>query len=129
MKCISLFEKLTGAIVKDCVIEEGKAIFVVKEGDMGKAIGKGGSTIDKVRKAFGMNISVVEHAESPEKFIENIFMPVKPSSLSIRDGTAFVNIDSRDRGSAIGRNGEKIKTGKTLLERHFKMDLKLVTRG
>ena len=47
IRYIALFENMTGAMVKDCIIddEHGKVTFVVKNGDMGLAIGKGGSTV------------------------------------------------------------------------------------
>ena len=50
IRYIALFENMTGAMVKDCIIddEHGKVTFVVKNGDMGLAIGKGGSTVSKV---------------------------------------------------------------------------------
>ena len=47
IRYIALFENITGAMVKDCIIddEHGKVTFVVKNGDMGLAIGKKGSNI------------------------------------------------------------------------------------
>ena len=49
IRYIALFESMTGAMVKDCIIddEHGKVTFVVKNGDMGLAIGKGGSSVSK----------------------------------------------------------------------------------
>ena len=47
MRYIALFESITGASVKDCILDEeaNRVIFVVKEGDVGMAIGKGGKNI------------------------------------------------------------------------------------
>ena len=41
MKYIALFESISGASVKDCIVDEeqGRVIFVVKKGDIGAAIG------------------------------------------------------------------------------------------
>ena len=62
IRYIALFENMTGAMVKDCIIddEHGKVTFVVKNGDMGLAIGKGGSTVSKVQRAVDKGIEIVE---------------------------------------------------------------------
>ena len=51
IKIIALFESMTGAMVRDCIIDEehSKITFVVKNGEMGLAIGKGGSTVTKFK--------------------------------------------------------------------------------
>lgn len=48
-------------MVKDCIIDEdnGKVPFVVKNGDMGLAIGKGGSTVTKVQKAVDKGLKLL----------------------------------------------------------------------
>ena len=62
IRFIALFENMTGAMVKDCIIddEHGKVTFVVKNGDMGLAIGKGGSSVSKVQRAVDKGIEIVE---------------------------------------------------------------------
>ncbi|MEW6329093.1 MAG: NusA-like transcription termination signal-binding factor [Candidatus Micrarchaeota archaeon] len=129
LKCITLFEQLTGASVVDCLVEPGSAVFIVREGDMGRAIGKSGSAIERVRKAFNRNISVVEHSDKMDRFIANLFPSIPIRDIKVREegGTrmATISVDAKDRGNAIGRNGEHIKLAKKLLMRHFDTDLKL----
>ena len=74
IRYIALFESLTGAMVKDCIIDEdnSKVTFVVKNGDMGLAIGKGGSTVNKVQKAVDKGVEIIEFSEDPTTFIKNI---------------------------------------------------------
>ena len=82
---MSVFEKITGATIKDCIIkeEENKIIFVVKEGNMGLAIGKKGITIQKVRKTIGKKVDVIEYSEDPAKFVVNILQPLRINKVSI----------------------------------------------
>ncbi len=131
IKSISLFEQLTGAIATDCILYESGVIFIVKEGEVGRAIGKNGSSINRVRTAFNRQVSVVEHATELSAFVANIFSTLK-IKVDIREGEkplAIVRVDAKDRGNAIGRNGERIKMARMLVERYFKADIKLLTEG
>ena len=47
MSLMALFESVTGAKVKDCIVNE-KVIFIIEENEMGKAIGKNGANIKMV---------------------------------------------------------------------------------
>ena len=129
IKCISLFQQLTGASVRDCVVSKESAVFVVSEGELGRAIGKGGSAIMRVKDAFRRRVDVVEHADDPERFVRNIFSAVEIKNLKIDETgggrIAVVTVDPRDRGTAIGRNGERVKMARMLMQRYFGMDLKL----
>ena len=128
---ISMFEQLTGASATDCVLFEGGIVFVVKEGELGRAIGKNGSSINRVRSAFGRQVSVVENATELSAFVANIFSTIDVK-VEVREGEkpiAIVRVDAKDRGNAIGRNGEKIKLARMLVERHFGADIKLLTEG
>lgn len=132
IKSISLFEQLTGAVATDCVITESGVVFVVKEGEIGRAIGKNGASINRVRSAFGRQVTVVEKASELSAFVANIFSSIKVKVDMRQAGEkpiAIVKVDAKDRGNAIGRNGERIKTARMLVERHFGADIKLLTEG
>ena len=130
IKCISLFESLTGAIAEDCLLEPGRIVFIVKEGHMGRAIGKGGSVINKVRETFKKHVEVFENASTVEDFVKHLFPTVQLKELKIlnRDGEriAQISVNAKDRGAVIGRNGERIKLARTLLERRYGTKLRLV---
>lgn len=131
IKSISVFEQLTGAVATDCVLYDGGVVFIVKEGEIGRAIGKNGSSINRVRTAFGRQVSVVENATELSAFVTNIFSTLK-IKVDVREGEkplAIVKVDAKDRGNAIGRNGERIKMARMLVERHFGADIKLLTEG
>ena len=154
IKCISIFESLTGATAKDCLLEEGRVVFVVRPGDMGKAIGKGGAAIMRVRQAFRKSVEVFENAETLKGFVRNLFPGVRITKLDVKEGPGpgrsgerqvhsaegrigttgsgmsrkivQIKVDDRDRGAVIGRGGERIKLARRLLERHHGAELKLL---
>ncbi|MCD6209713.1 MAG: NusA-like transcription termination signal-binding factor [Methanophagales archaeon] len=127
IRCIGVFESLTGAGVKDCILDNDRVIMVVKKGDMGLAIGKGGSNINKVKKLLKKNIEVVEHSSDIKEFIENLLRPAVVKNvelLTTKDNKcyAYVEVSNKDKGIAIGKNGEKIKRVKLLVKRNQNID-------
>lgn len=132
LRYIALFESMTGAATKDCIIDNGrnKIIFVVKKGDMGLAIGKKGSNIQKVKQSLGKKIELVEHSEDPTEFVRNVFHPLRVNEISVLDKeekkTAQVEMDARDKAQAIGMKGRNLERARALLERHHHMDIAIV---
>ncbi|HPR41986.1 MAG TPA: NusA-like transcription termination signal-binding factor [Candidatus Methanofastidiosa archaeon] len=128
IRYIGLFESITGATVKDCLVEENDdtIVFVVKEGEMGLAIGKKGANLAKVREMINKGIDIVEYSEDPTKFLENLMKPAKIINIKYadKDGkkVASIEVSKKDRGIAIGRSGKNIKRAKVLLKRHQTVD-------
>ncbi len=127
MRYITLFESLTGASACDCLIDEdgNKLTFVVKSGDIGRAIGKGGNNIQRVRRATGKNVEVIEHSDDPIEFLKNVFAPAKIESINLieQDGKkiALVAVERSSKGRAVGRRGKNIKRAKMLAARHHRI--------
>jgi N utilization substance protein A len=129
IKYIGLFESMTGATVKDCIFEDNrnKIVYVVKEGDMGLAIGKNGTNAQKVKETLNKPIDIIEYSEDPVKFIKNIIWPVKVKSIHVserKDGKkiAILDINKKDKGLVIGKEGKNIDRIKNLLKRHHNLD-------
>lgn len=131
LKCIAEFEEMTGAAVKDCVLTPDAVAFIVLKGELGKAIGKHGSNITRVRQRFARQILVFEDADDITQFIRNLFGQVPVRNINVHEKTdsktAFVSVDDSDRGTAIGRDGNRIKTCRAILMRRFNCDLRLVS--
>lgn len=123
IKYITLFETLTGATVKDCVQEEYTMGFLVKTGDMGLAIGKGGANIEKVKKTIGKGIWVMEFSNEITNFIKNLFQPINIKHVRIQtidnEKTAIIGVSKNDRKKVIGHEGDRIKIAKKLAKRHY----------
>lgn len=126
MGLIAMFEHTIGVAVKDCIINNDITI-IVKEGGMGLAIGKKGRNVNKIKKSFGREVHVYEYSNDPNKFLENLFFPIKIKKIEIVDGIVLVSVDLAERRRAIGSGGKKIKSVKEIILRHFDFkDVKVV---
>jgi N utilization substance protein A len=124
IRYIALFENMTGAMVKDCIIddENGKVTFVVKNGDMGLAIGKKGITVTKVQKTVDKSVEIIEHSEDPVEFLRNLLAPAQLKTIKIiqkEDEEKIANIvaEGQNKNIAIGKNGQTIERAKLLAKR------------
>ena len=129
IRFIALFENMTGAMVKDCIIDDdnNKVTFVVKKGDMGLAIGKRGSTVSKVQKAVDRGVEIIELDDDPVQFIKNILSPaelktVKVTTRKSGEKIATVTTDNTNKRIAIGKNGINIERAKLLANRLHNID-------
>ena len=118
IKCMGLFQNITKAFAVDCVVGE-RVTFVVSQGQMGLAIGKGGENIRKMSRLLKKPVDVVEYAEGFEKFAFKLALPAVPKSIERREGTVRVYTDSRSRYLLKRENGKILKRMKSFLERHY----------
>ncbi|MEM2890004.1 MAG: NusA-like transcription termination signal-binding factor [Candidatus Hadarchaeum sp.] len=124
MRYIASFEGLTGARVRDCIINDfgGNVTFVVNKGDFGMAVGRGGDKVKRARRLIGKGIEVVEYSEDPVEFLKNALLPARVQSVKIVEKgekkVALVSVELQDKGLAVGRGGKKIQIAKKLAERH-----------
>lgn len=128
MRYIALFESITGAAVKDCVLDEeaDRAIFIVKEGDIGMAIGKGGKNIRLLERMTSKKHEIIEYSEDTAQFIKNALKPARVTEIRITerpDGKtiAVVAVDPKDKGVAIGKNGRNAERIRFLAKRYFQI--------
>ena len=128
MRYIALFESVTGANVKDCVIneEQERIIFLVKEGEIGMAIGRGGKNIHVLERMTGKKHEIIEYSENPTQFIRNALKPASVKEVRITekpDGKtmAVVAVNPRDKGVAIGKNGRNAERLRFLAKRYFQI--------
>jgi N utilization substance protein A len=123
---IALFENMTKAKIHDCILEEERVIYVVKQGDMGLAIGKNGENINRVKKTLDKPIELVEYSADPITFLKNAFGPVSLNSVNIINKNdkllAYAEVPNKEKGLAIGRNGKNIEKVKMLARRHHNIE-------
>ncbi len=128
MRYIALFESITGAVVRDCIIddENNRIIFVIKEGQIGMAIGKRGKNIRLLERMTGKKHEIIEYSDNPAQFIKNVLKPARVQEVRITerpDGKkiAVVTVEPRDKGVAIGKNGRNAERLRFLAKRYFQI--------
>ena len=125
---IAAFEDETGAGVVDCVVLEDpeRAVFVVRPGDMGDAIGPGGRAVKAAEDHLGWTIDLVEGADTPEAFVANALAPAAVYDVAVEAegerAVARAEVPEADRGAAIGKGGRNIEKARRLAARHFGID-------
>ncbi len=137
MELISLFNNISGAIIKDCLIFKNQEynteviIFLVKEEDVGKAIGKAGEHVKDLKSKLNKKIDVIAFSENLNHFIQNILQTTKNSivvqDIEIKESrnlkkTVIITVRPQDRGKAIGKEGSMIRKIKELVLRYFNVD-------
>tara|TARA_B100000315_G_scaffold218087_1_gene219154 strand:- start:26 stop:412 length:387 start_codon:yes stop_codon:yes gene_type:complete len=123
MKYISLFESLTGANIKDCIVND-VIFFIVHENEMGKAIGKQGANIKRVENALKKKIRLAEFSSDVSQFIQNLIYPLKAKEIKEEeDGIISIYVDDRKtKGLIIGRDRHNINSVVDIVKRHFKVE-------
>jgi N utilization substance protein A len=120
---------LTKATALDCVIDDRfeRVIYVIRQGDMGLAIGKKGENIRRLQNVLGKRIEMVEYADAPEHFVINIFKPAEVTGMehgSSNNGPVNVFVKKKnDLGIAIGKGGCNIEKARILSKRFFGFDI------
>lgn len=119
---------LTKSTAFDCVIDDkfDRIIYVIKEGDMGYAIGKKGENIRRLQNVLGKKVEMVEYSSKIEDFLINIFRPAQIVKVIADEPQKKINtvVASRsDVGIAIGKGGCTIEKARSLIKRFFGYDI------
>lgn len=126
-RLVALFEDETGVAARDCLIDEafGRVVFVVPAGEMGKAIGPDGQHVKRIERRLDRDVELVEGADRAETFVANALAPAAVYNVTLSDNgdlIAYAEVDSADRGVAIGTDGRTIERARELARRHFDID-------
>ncbi len=132
LSMFSNFERVTHVMPSDYLSTESSLIFLVSQDSLGKAIGKHASNIEKLKQVFRKRVIIVADSNDPETFIRNFFGNIPIHNIEIRDvmgeQAIMLTIEEKDRGIAIGRDGERIKAAKAFLKKKFNATVHLRTR-
>ncbi|MGM0510069.1 MAG: NusA-like transcription termination signal-binding factor [Thermoplasmatota archaeon] len=122
LRYISLFERITKTKVVDCIDIPEKVIFLVKKGEIEKAIGKRGKNVQKVSDAIDRNVHVIEYSDDPKELLSNIFYSygVKDIELEEKNGVKHgtVEVKPENKARAIGTKGRNLSIARKIMMRH-----------
>jgi transcription termination/antitermination protein NusA len=125
LRVFSMFERMTGAELKDVIEEEDRIIFVVVEGQVGRAVGKGAINLKRLRETLGKEVNLYGYAADREQFLKNVFHRFKVESVEWEDRNgdiiAHVKLPQEEKGKAIGKGGKNIQLARMLMKRHHQV--------
>ncbi|MCP8304275.1 MAG: NusA-like transcription termination signal-binding factor [archaeon] len=129
LRLISLFQSVSGATVKDCIIDNkvNRVIFIVNSGEMGLAIGKNGHSIKTLEKLIGKPVELVEYSSDPKEFIGNALNRRYIYDIRLTeklDGSKIgvIVVNRRHKGAAVGKGGKNAEKVRLLAKRYFQID-------
>jgi len=128
IKTISLFESLTGAQCKDCIDEDGQLVFIVAEGEIGKAVGRKAVNVKRIEKVLNRKIKILEFNSEIQQFIRNVVYPLKITDINDENGVYQLNAaDKTTRGLLIGRNAKNLRFFEKIIRRYHDItELKVI---
>ncbi len=125
-----MFETLTRAKVKDCLFVDEVVFFIVQPGQIGKAIGKKGINIKRL-KSFMKNkeFRIVEFNPGVTEFVKNLFYPILIKNIELKEDVIEVSPpDLKSRGLIIGRGGQNLRNYEAIVNRYFNIrEIKVVS--
>jgi len=120
MKIMSLFENVTRARIKDCIIQDNQLLFVVQPNEIAKAIGPKGKNVKKLEAMLKKRIKIVEFNEEPATFIKGLVHPLQVREVNEEDGVFTITAaDLKTRGLLIGRNASHLRAFESIVKRYF----------
>lgn len=132
LRYIAALENASGTEVKDCIVNEDTVIYVVNQGQLGKAVGKNGVRVKTIGAALGKKVRVVEFSDDPVKFVGNMLSTLTVKNIFLEEVTSketsepkkciVIEADFKTRGSILGKGGKKVQLLRDLLKRHHNIE-------
>jgi N utilization substance protein A len=125
---MSLFENITHAKLKDCFFDREKLVFLVEQGEMGKALGRNKEHVMRLEKMLNRKIKIVEFNPARLQFITNYLAPLK--ILDIREDEDIVTVtgaDTKTKGLIIGIKAQNLRNLEKIVSKYFQIkEIKVV---
>lgn len=125
---LSLFSNITKMNAIDVMDDEERTIFFVNRNAVGKAVGKAGKNIQKLKEKIGKAVFIFPEPIEKEQFIRDMYRDIDILDIKHNDKVSLLIVKEEQRKNAIGRGGERIKAAKKVTREKFGTDLKVVAK-
>lgn len=123
---INALSNVCGTNAKSCMIEGDSIIFLVKEDEIGKTIGKHGCNISALSRKLGKKIEVFAFAENAGAFVRKAFPKIsfggfEESNSESGKRILLAVLDSENKRALLGE-GRKLKRIKDVAKKNYNID-------
>lgn len=123
---LNLFEKITRVRVKDCFFDN-ILIFIINQGNIGKAIGKKGVNIKRLESKLRRKIKIVEFNNDPVVFVKNFIAPLIAKEIKKEENIVNIVSDNiKTKGLLIGRDRKNLKRLQEVVSKYFNIEVKIL---
>ncbi|MBI2138005.1 NusA-like transcription termination signal-binding factor [Candidatus Woesearchaeota archaeon] len=120
---MNLFESMTGALLKDCIVGPELLTFIVEENEIGKAIGRQGMNVRKLEHALNKKVRMVAFNPEIARFVQNLIRPLEAEDIIMENGILTISGgDTQTKGLLIGRDRRNINNLKDIVSRYFEIE-------
>lgn len=118
---INALDSDTGVIAKDCLIGPKIVTFLVKDSDMGKAIGTNGQKIKRLSRKFGRKIELLAFFEDVGEFFRKAMPETEFNEIKKKDNSLILRVNSTEKRKIMQEAG-KFKRIKRIAERNYNIE-------
>ncbi|MBS3124657.1 NusA-like transcription termination signal-binding factor [Candidatus Woesearchaeota archaeon] len=120
LQLIAMFEQMSGAQIRDCIPLENQIVFIVEQGEIAKAIGKGGKHARDLEFKSKKKVKIVEFHPDLIQFVQNLISPLSISEAKLEGEVLLLNAkDLKTRGLLIGRSASTLRFFECIVKRYF----------
>jgi NusA-like KH domain protein len=114
-------ERISGVSAKDCLVNGNLISFLVKEEDMGKAIGKAAGNVRELEARLKRKIELVGYFAKPEDTLAGAF-EVKVESVKNNPDTIILTMSGDGKRKVLSNIG-RFKRIQELIKRNYGMNV------
>ncbi|MBI2671668.1 NusA-like transcription termination signal-binding factor [Candidatus Woesearchaeota archaeon] len=124
---ITTFETVTKTEIKDCFVNKNdQVVFVVKQGQGGKAIGKGAVNVKRIERMLQRKIKIIEFNENVVEFVKNAIYPLKSPEIILNEDKVIIKTDTTYlKALLLGRDKLNFKELQNLVNKYFNISIEI----